>query len=47
MMLREMAVVVLLLMVALVVVSTLGTVHDGCFVGKRSGVRRDGGIALL
>lgn len=45
-MLRE-VVLLLLMVVALVVVSTVGTVHDGCFVGERSGVGRDGGVALL
>lgn len=39
-----MLLLLLLLMVALVVV---GTVRDGCFVGSRSGVGRDGGVALL
>lgn len=46
MMLRE-VVLLLLLMVALVVVSTVGTVRNGCFVGSRSGLGRDGGVALL
>ncbi len=46
-MLREVMVLLLLLMVALVVVSTVGTVRNGCFVGSRSGVGRDGGVALL
>ena len=44
MLLRE--VLLLLLMVALVVVSTVGTVHEGGFVG-RGGLGRDGGVALL
>lgn len=38
----------LLLMVVLVVASTVGTVHDGCFVGNSSSrsMTRDGGVAL-
>lgn len=44
MVLRE--VLLLLLMVALVVVSTVGTVHGGGFDG-RGGLGRDGGVALL
>lgn len=40
-------VVLMLLMVALVVVSTVGTVRDGCFVGSKCGVSRNGGVALL
>lgn len=43
MMLRE----VVLLLVSLVVVSTVGTVRDGCFAGSRTGLDRDGGVALM
>lgn len=44
-MLRE--VLLLLMVVALVVVSTVRTVRNGSFVGSRGGVGRHGGITLL
>lgn len=43
----EVVALLLLLLVAVVVVSTVGTVRYGCFVGSRTGVGRDGGVALL
>lgn len=47
MMVRGVVVLLLWLMVALVVVSTVGTVCNGCFVGSRGGLGGDGGVALL
>ncbi len=49
-MLRDVVVVVLLLLLLLLLMAALvvvGTVRDGCFVGSRRGVGRDGGVALL
>lgn len=37
----------LLWMVVLIVISTVGTVRDGCFVGNGSSVAREGGVVLL
>lgn len=47
MMLREVVLLQLLWMVVLVVVSTVGTVRDGCFAGNWGSLGRDGGVALL
>lgn len=44
MMLRK--VVLLLMVFVLIVVSTMGTVCNGCFAGNRR-MTRDGGVALL
>lgn len=46
MMLME-VLLLLMVVVVLVVVSTVGTVRNGCFVGSRTGLCRDGRVALL